>query len=281
MSILVTGFTGKVGSAVAESLKEHGMSFTCAVRNVEKAKREYGDSYSFVNLDLTDPSTFEQALVGIDKVFLMYPPGGEIQFDAFLEAIRTNGISHIVYLSVKDVQFLPFIHHYKNEKAIRKLGVPYTFIRAGYFMQNLEDVLSEEIRQRQRIFIPAGKGKTSFADTRNLAEVALRSFQNPSAHLNKHHVITGDKAVDFYRVAEIMTMALGKRIDYTNPSVKEFKSFMVGKGADESFVNVVIGIHFPTKLGLAKGVTKEFETITGRKPISIERYIEDNRNEWL
>ncbi|SIS44998.1 SDR family oxidoreductase [Salimicrobium flavidum] len=281
MSILVTGFNGKVGSAVAEKLKKHGLPFTCAVRNVEKAKRENGEAYSFVKLDLSDSSTFDQALEGIRKVFLMYPPGEEIQFQAFLEAVRHNGVRHIVYLSVKDVQFLPFIHHYKNEKAIRKLGVPYTFIRAGYFMQNLEDVLREEIRQRQRIFIPAGKGKTSFVDTRDLAEVALRSFQNPDNHRNKSHVITGDKAVDFYRVADIMTAVLGKKIEYTNPSVKEFKSFMLEKEADERFINVVVGIHFPTKLGLAKGVTNEFEKMTGSKPIPIERYIEDYRNEWL
>lgn len=78
-----------------------------------------------------------------------------------------------------------------------------------------------------------------------------------------------------------MTSVLGEQFQYTNPSVKEFKSFMLKKGEKEDFVNVVIGIHFPTKLGLAKGVTNEFEEITKSKPIPIERYIKDYKNKWL
>lgn len=134
----------------------------------------------------------------------MYPPGDKLEFQAFLEAMKKRGIQHIVYLSVKDVQYLPFIHHHKHEKMIKKLGIPYTFIRAGYFMQNLQDFLADEIKENRRIFIPAGKGKTSFVDTRDLAEIAIHAFQHPQEHANKNHVITGDRAVDFYEVAEWM-----------------------------------------------------------------------------
>lgn len=55
---------------------------------------------------------------------------------------------------------------------------------------------------------------------------------------------------------------------------------MVKKGEKEDFVNVVIGIHFPTKLGLAGGVTHEFKKITNTDPIRLERYIEDYQGNW-
>ncbi|MYL49812.1 NAD(P)H-binding protein [Halobacillus litoralis] len=281
MSVLVTGFNGKVGIEVARKMNERNLSFTCAVRNVAKAERMYGDKFSFVKLDFSDPATFGAALEGIDQVFLMYPPGDQIKFHQFLKVIKEKGVQHIVYLSVKDVQYLPFIHHFKNEKLLKRLGIPYTFIRAGYFMQNLHDFLGREIREKNRIFVPAGKGKTSFVDTRDLAEVAIHAFQHPEEFRNTSHVITGEKAFDFYEVAEIMTAVLGERIVYANPSVKEFKSYMVNKGEKEEFVNVVIGIHFPTKLGLAKGVTEDFEKISKSKPIALEKYVKDYKQKWL
>lgn len=280
MTVLVTGFTGNSGYAVARNLKEKNIPFKCAVRNVEKAALRYGDEYEFVRLDFADPTTFVPALQEIHQIFLMYPPGDNLQFDVFLTQAKNMGIQHISYLSVKDAQYLPFIHHFKNEKLIKKQGIPYTFIRAGYFMQNLNDFLRTEIKEHQRIFVPAGKGKTSFVDVRDLAEVVSLSFQNPKLYQNKAYVITGSEALDFSQVAEKMTRILGKPITYTNPSAKDFKRYMLSQGHDKEFINVVIGIHFPTKLGLAKGVTSDYQKITGQNPGKMDSYIEDYRSFW-
>ncbi|MDV2884723.1 SDR family oxidoreductase [Alkalihalophilus pseudofirmus] len=281
MTILVTGFNGKVGYEVAKKLKHKGISLKCAVRNVEKSKFVYGNDFDFVRLEFSDPSTFEAALNQIDKLFLIYPPGAKIEFERFLHLAKEKGIQHIVYLSVKDVQFLPFIHHFKNEKMLKKLGIPYTFIRAGYFMQNLNDFLGEEIRERQRIFVPAGKGKTSFVDTRDLAEIAMLALQNTEMHSSKKYVITGEESLDFYKVADIMSEVLHINIHYSNPSAKEFKEFMLNKGVNEKYVNVIVGIHFPTKLGLAKGITFDYENIVNEKPTRMETYVKDYKEFWL
>ncbi|MDN7247616.1 SDR family oxidoreductase [Planococcus shenhongbingii] len=281
MTVLVTGFTGKVGHEVAKSLKRKGIRIKCAARDVTKASNRYGDAYDFVQLDFANPATFVPALQGIEQIFLLYPPGGNLRFEKFLEEAKNRKVQHITYLSVKDVQFLPFIHHYKNEKLIKKQGIPHTFIRAGYFMQNLNDFLCMEIKERQRIFVPAGKGKTSFVDVRDLAEVISLTFQDSQQHRNKAYTVTGSEALDFFEVANKMTKILGKPISYTNPSTKEFKDHMLSRGLDKAFVNVVIGIHFPTKLGLAKGISADYEKLTGMKPTKIETYIKDYQNAWI
>ena len=280
MTVLVTGFTGNSGYEVAQSLKSKGIPFKGAVRDVEGAVKRYGDEYDFVRLDFAVAETFAPALQGIDQIFLMYPPGEKLLFAEFLEEAKRMDVRHITYLSVKDTQFLPFIHHFKNEKLLKKLGIPYTFIRAGYFMQNLNDFLCEEIKERGRIFVPAGNGKTSFVDVRDLAEVASLTLQDPQLHRNKAYTITGDETLDFSQVAEKMTVILGQPISYTNPSAKSFKQYMLSRGKDKGFINVVIGIHFPTKLGLAKGITSDFKKLTGRKPINIDKYIQDYRGFW-
>ncbi|ANU09533.1 hypothetical protein A1A1_15883 [Planococcus antarcticus DSM 14505] len=281
MTILVTGFTGKVGYEVAEKLKEEDLPFKCAVRNVEKAKEKYGESYEFVSLDFSKPVTFGAALNGIDKIFLMYPPGDHLQFERFIEKAKEEGVKHIVYLSLKDVQFMPFVHHYKNEKLIRNSLIPYTFLRAGYFMQNLNDFLHREIKERKRIFVPAGKGKTSFVDARDIAELAMIALKDTATHTNKKYIVTGDEALDFYEVSQILSDVLQVKVEYTNPSVKDFKEYMVSRGEQKEFVNVVVGIHFPTKLGLAKGIRSDFEQVAKRKPTKIRKYIEDYKESWI
>lgn len=280
MKILVTGFNGKVGFEVANKLKEKGASFKCGVRNVDKAIKTFGNKFEFTALDFSKAETFDQVLEGIDKIFLMYPPGDVILFEEFIDTARKKGIQHIVYLSVKDVQFLPFIHHYKNEKLIQKHQVPFTFLRAGYFMQNLNDFLSAEINKNDRIFVPAGKGKTSFIDVRDIAEIAAIALMDSANHVNKKYVLTGKEAIDFYRVADLMTEVLRRKIVYANPPVKQFKEYMTSIGADPAFMNVVVGIHIPTKLGLAKGITADYETITGQKPGTVRQYIEDFADNW-
>jgi uncharacterized protein YbjT (DUF2867 family) len=101
MNILVTGFNGKVGVEVANKLKEKGIPMKCAVRDIEKAKLIYGDTYDFITLDFSDPSTFAPALYQIDKIFLNYPPGDKMEFERFFHMAKEQGIQHIVYLSVK------------------------------------------------------------------------------------------------------------------------------------------------------------------------------------
>lgn len=118
-------------------------------------------------------------------------------------------------------------------------------------------------------------------DTRDIAEAISLILQNSYSHQNSKYVITGNEALDFYEVANIMTQVMNVNLCYTNPSVKEFKEFMLKRGEDEDFINVVIDIHFPTKLGLAKGISNDFKSLTNKKPLSIKTDIEDYKDSWL
>ncbi|MRN56171.1 SDR family oxidoreductase [Paenibacillus monticola] len=274
-NILVTGFTGNTGQEVAKKLKVKNASILCAVRHPENALKKYGEQ-NYVHLDYSRHETFEPALLGIDRIFLMYPPETLLSdFHAFIHKSQEIGIRHIVYLSVKDAQRLPFIPHFKNERAIARSGIPYTFLRAGYFMQNLNLFMLDEIIKNDRIYVPAGRGKTSFTDVRDIAEIAARSLTESAAHLGKKYALTGSQAIDFYEVARTMTTIIGRPISYSQPSTQEFKTYMLAKGLESKYINVVSGIHFITKIGLAKGITDVYSNITHKQPTGIETYIKD------
>ncbi len=70
------------------------------------------------------------------------------------------------------------------------LGLAYTFLRASFFMQNLSTTHCQDIRDNDEIFIPAGIGKTSFIDVRDIAVVAVKVMTEPG-HENKAYALTG------------------------------------------------------------------------------------------
>ncbi|AEI40297.1 hypothetical protein KNP414_01735 [Paenibacillus mucilaginosus KNP414] len=249
--VLVTGVTGNVGYEVAKKLQEMFVDMVGAVRNIEAARSKLGDEFTYVKLDYRSPETFIPALDGVNRIFLMFPPETDLpHFHSFIRCAKEQGIEHIVYLSVKDVQFLPFIPHYKNEKEITRQKISSTFLRAGYFMQNLNMFLLEELKTNNRIYVPAGRGETSFIDVRDVAEVAALTLTEEGKHRDKKYAITGNRSLDFYDVARVMSNILGRTITYSNPSIRDFKAYMVEKGLDESYVNAVVGVHIPTKLVL-------------------------------
>lgn len=280
--ILVTGFTGNTGHEVALHLQRLGEEFVCAVRDINKAKAKFREEFQYTTLDYDKTETFETALTGVDRIFLMFPPETKYEpFHAFIQLASEKKIKHLVYLSVKDVQYMPFIPHYKNEKAIAGTGIPYTFLRAGYFMQNLNLFLLDELKQQDRIYVPAGKGKTSFTNVQDIAEIAALALKEGGKHLNQKYALTGSESVDFYEVARRMTAELGRTITYSNPSAKEFKRYMLTKNLPKDYLNVVIGLHFVTKIGLAGGRTDMYTDITGKPPTQLNQYLHDYRDYWV
>lgn len=102
---------------------------------------------------------------------LMRPPklaDSEVDMHPFLQSAKKNGVKKIVFVSLLGVERNPIVPHRKIENMLKGLGVPYCFLRPSVFMQNLNTNHREEIKERNAIFIPAGKSKTSFIDTNDV-----------------------------------------------------------------------------------------------------------------
>lgn len=139
-----------------------------------------------------------------------------------------------MFLSLLGVEKNPIVPHHKIEKIIKKSGIPYTFLRPSFFMQNLISQHGEELRKEKEIYVPAGKGKTSFIDVRDIGTVTARILTE-NGHENKGYSLTGTEALDYYEVAEILSEELGETIKYVNPSVLQFRDKMLTKGIQKEF----------------------------------------------
>jgi uncharacterized protein YbjT (DUF2867 family) len=282
--ILVTGATGNVGREVIRHLSRltGDDRFCAAVRNPTQAQKVLGQTVPLVRFDFAKPDTFASAFAGAKKIFLMRPPSlTDIrqQVEPMLQVAQQSGVEQIVFLSVTGADKNPLLPHANIEKALTRLQIPSTFLRAGFFMQNLNTVHREDI-QGGDIFLPAGKGRTSFVDVRDIAEVAAISLTQPG-HENKSYTLTGSEALDYFQVAEIFTEVLGKPVTYRQPSVIKFVRQMRARHLSLSFVLVMAGIYTTTALGLASAIAPDLSQLLNRPPTTLRQYIEDYRDCWL
>ena len=278
--LLITAATGNVGSEIIRQLQSQNLSFKTA--DIRDTRELFGDDVEYSYCDFEDCETYEAAFENVSKMFLNRPPHmTEFKNSIFpaIDAAMEAGVEHIVFLSMIGVN--KRVPHYKIEKYLMNCGVTYTFLRCSFFMQNLTTVHREIIRKEKDLIIPAGKGKISFIDIRDIASVAVKVLTDDSdKYYNKTLNLTGSEAVDFYTISDIMTKVLGTEIIYSNPKAKIFVSKMLEYGFPKDFVKVMKMIYFIVKIGKAADLYEDTERILGRKPITIEQFIKDNADCW-
>jgi uncharacterized protein YbjT (DUF2867 family) len=307
--ILVTTPEGNVGLATLRQLKKHpnraNLTLIAGVLPTEKTPPS--ETLIEVNtltdrqvsLDFTQPHTFDPALLGVVRVLLVRPPAladVDRYFRPFVEAMQRAGVQQVVFLSLQGVENNTVTPHHKIEKLIREAGgrkarcagatpltlrLGYTMLRPCFFMQNLSTTLRAEIRDRSEIFVPAGHGRTSFVDVRDLAEVAAQALA-AGQHLNTALELTGSQALTYTEIATTLTDVLGRKITYRNPSMLRFiwQKVLVEK-LKIGFVLIMVALYTVAKLGKAAGLTNTLAELLGRLPTTFRQFAEDNKALWL
>ncbi len=289
--ILITGATGNVGLETLRELMKRAdtgdRTVLAGVRDIAKAKQTIAvQPDAFVYLDFAFPGSFDTALAGVSRVLLIRPPeltDADLYFRPFVEAMKRAEVKQVAFLSLQGVENNPVTPHHKIEKLIVEAGLPFTFLRPGFFMQNLSTVHRDEIRERNEIFVPAGHGKTSFVDIRDVGAVAaLVLSHSGSEHLNRGYELTGSEALGYGEVADVLTSVLGRKITYRNPSVPRF---IWRKWQKENtplgFTLIMVALYTISKLGKAAGLSDELERLLSRRPGSFWQFAKDYRAVWM
>jgi hypothetical protein len=132
--------------------------------------------------------------------------------------------------------------------------------------------------------VPAGTGRTSFIDTRDIGAVAAVALLAPAAFSvgdAAAPVLTGDEALTYAEVAAVLSRVTGRTITYPAPWAISFTARMRSRGLGWAFIGVMVVIYSVCYFGYAGDVTPTTREVLGRPPIPFAQFAEENRAVWM
>lgn len=274
MNILITGATGNIGREVIKHFDyTSDNKIFAAVQNARD--NPFTEPVKLRAFDFYRTTTASGALEEIDVVFLLRPPQiADVQrvLRPLIEMFKSAGIKHIVFLSVQGVENQRIIPHYKIEKLLRASGIPYTFIRPGYFMQNLTTTLRKDIEHGE-IYLPSGSAKFNWVDAADAGRAVASVLKAPHNHQNKAYVITGREQLAFKEVAAMLSRVTGKPVQFKSPSLLAFFFRKKHQGERILTILILIMLHFLPRFSKAPPLSDDFKLLTGREPGTLEDFI--------
>lgn len=189
------------------------------------------------------------------------------------------GVEHVVFLSVAGADRAGFIPHAKVEAHLRRSDVAWTFLRAGFFAQNLGDAYQRDIVSKDSIVLPAGRGRASFVDVRDVARVGAQALVDGSLK-GEAPELAGPEALGFEDAARMLSDALGREIRYLPVGIPRYLAHLRRAGDPWGQVIVKTALHVGLRFGQGEIGSDRLAELLGRSPTALRTYIEDHLDLW-
>ncbi|PSK96782.1 uncharacterized protein YbjT (DUF2867 family) [Murinocardiopsis flavida] len=226
-TVLVTGATGTVGSALVPALRTLGVTVRAMTRDPDRPVPGVENAVA----DLHDPESVTAALKGVDAAFLnspSAPDAADLQI-RFADLARDAGVNRIVLLSQyaaradSPVRFLRW--HADVEAHVQRLGLDHTVLRPNLYMQALLG-FAGTIAQGW-FAAPIGGAAVSAIDTRDIADAAAAVLTG-TGHTGRTYTLTGPRAVTHDQIAQALSTATGRDIAFHDAPAEQFTAALTG-----------------------------------------------------
>lgn len=274
--ILVVGASGTVGSELSRLLAAQG-------EVVVKATSRRPSAADQVQLDLVSLAGLKAAFAGVDRAFLLAPPGHanqEALLAPLIDEARAQGLKRVVLMTAMGANADENAPMRKAECRLEASGLTYNIIRPNWFMQNFNTFWLHGIQTAGQIFLPVGHAKGSFIDARDIAAVSAQLLSSDT-FANRDFDLTGPRALDHAEVAAILTQATGRTIGFTDITPDAMLQGLLGAGLPKDYAEFLVLILGSFKAGYAERTSDAVLQITGLPPRTIEQYAKDYRASWV
>jgi NAD(P)H dehydrogenase (quinone) len=272
--IVVTGATGKLGRLVVQELlqKLPAAELAVAVRSPSKAADFAARGVQVRHADYDRPETLSSAFAEGDQVLLI--SGNEVgrrapQHHRVIAAATAAGVRLLGYTSLlrADRSRLALAEEHKaTEEAIRASGVPFVFLRNGWYLENYTDQI-DGILQRGAIVGAAGNGRVAAATRQDYA-AAASAVLTSAGHENAIYELAGDPFTMNGFAAELSRQA-GKRIVYTNLPPEQYKEALVGAGLPAAYADLLVDSDLAAADGELDSDSADLQRLIGRAPTTL------------
>lgn len=276
----ITGSTGTIGSELVRLLSNEKVSVRAVMRDYGKIQNL--PYVNWIKSDLSNENLLDGVLAGTDRLFILTgnkPGFGKIQ-SQLIQNAKEAGVEHIVKLSALGATprtKSPLAkEHYEVEQILEKSGISYTVLRPHAFMQNWLGEVAGTVREENKIYAAIADGRVPYIDARDIAAVAAEALLRPEKHRNKYYVLTGGNAVSFYELADALSRAIGKKIEYEALSMDAMRERMEKQGMGSKMIDSYLALAAYQKAGgPTERTSKDVERILGLPPRTIVDFAKD------
>ena len=269
--ILVLGATGNVGKPLVGELVAKGETVKAASRSGKPL-----DGAEGVRFDFADESTYGPALEGVDRAYVLAPTGTLDPFSVLMPFLRlaVERKVKVVLQSVFGVDADDSIPYRQVELFLERSGASFVILRPNWFTDNFQIFWLEGIKHGV-LSVPAGQGKSSFIDVRDIAASAAAALTS-SRFDGQAFNLTGPEALSYGEASAILSKASGRAIVYKPATDAEFVTTLVGAGVPKAYAEFLASIFHPVREGWTAAVSNAVQTLTGKTPRSVEAYANDH-----
>lgn len=285
MKILVTGATGKLGIKVVETLLKSipASQLAVSVRNPEKAEGLQARGVEVRQGDFDRPETLDNAFAGIDRLLIISADGDNEtrirQHTNAVAAAQRAQVGFIAYTSAVNASesklFLALVHRV-TEEAIIKTGIPYSFLRNNWYLEN-------EIGNIQGVLAgapwvtSAEDGKAGWASRQDYAEAAAAVLAG-NGHDNTIYELSG-KLMTQEELVSVIGTVLGKEVPVQQVDDAKYAEIMKGAGIPDFIIPILVGIQQGIREGALEIESNDLEKLLGRPVTPIREALAQIVNE--
>lgn len=282
--ILVTGATGRIGTALLPLLRERGHTVQAVTRRPEAVGALAEAGAEAVVGDVRAPDALREALADADAVFLLTadaPDQDRIEGALIAAAAAAGGKPHVVKLSAQSAGLDPprsfGVFHRRAEQALEASGLPFTILRPVFFQQSLL-LFAGDIVKKGKFAAPAGKGRIAMVDVGDIAAAAAAVLADP-VHHGRTYTLTGPAAHSLPEVAERLTALTGRKVGFTSPPAVVARlvlPFVTGMPRWQS--NLAVDLFAAIRAGGQEQVSSHVEQLTGRPAAPLDAFLAAHRD---
>ena len=151
-------------------------------------------------------------------------------------------------------------------------------LRSGYFMQNLSTIHRDDIRLRDQISLPTGRGRISMVDVLDVAEAAVVGLVDRTESIAWD--LTGPEALSAADLAETLLRGARRPIRNDRPGILRFYRDQTGRGTDRGLALFMIAEYTHARLGFAGRLGDGVHQALGRAPTSFRTFATRERQIW-
>lgn len=273
-NIAITASTGKVGSAILAAAR----ALDVPIRSLGRVGTTPSTHASVVPFDFDEPATHAPALAGVDVLILISPsdPRQARREIAVAEAAHAAG-AHVVKLSVfgsASRNTTLSSGHNDVEEHLTRAGIPATFLRPTFFMQNNLGLLDPI---RNGVFPSAlGAARIGQIDTADIAAAALVVAASPADHVGRAYDLTGSASYTGEELAGALGNAAGHTVRFIDVPDDDFRASLLAAGLDPWYADGLVDLYRAVRRGEFEALSNDVRALTGRAPRGFETWSLEN-----